>query len=242
MAAKSNQEIERHYFELFRRIYQLPNGQVTYGHKPGPDIIIDGERTLGIEVTNLYLERGQLPESEQKQRKIREDILKKAHRMYMDKGGKNEINFSFNESHPIRDSRKVIRKIVEVICRLERREDFKPKGYRISNYFSDIPELGDIFINQKISSNPQWRIFQIHTHVKTMSVDGLEQILRDKEKKAENYKICDAYWLLVVIDSFDPAQEQVIPEKILNGEVKLASDIYERKIVFQTPQDYLIEF
>jgi hypothetical protein len=76
MAAKSNQRIERHYFELFRKIYRLPNGQVKYGDKP--DVIIEGERRLGIEVTNFYLERGEIPQSEQNQMRIREDVLKKA--------------------------------------------------------------------------------------------------------------------------------------------------------------------
>ena len=75
-----------------------------------------------------------------------------------------------------------------------------------------------------------------------MSIDKLENILRNKEKKAEKYIKCDAYWLLVVIDSFDRAQEQEIPQEILNGEVKLESDIYEKIILFQTAPECVLEF
>jgi hypothetical protein len=116
VAAKSNQEIEHHYFELFRRIYPLPDGEVTYEDKP--DIII-GERRLGIEVTIFYLEEGDDSESEQKQRNIRKVVLKRAHQKYIGKGGKHEINFSFNKDYPIRDIQKLASKIVDVMCRLE---------------------------------------------------------------------------------------------------------------------------
>jgi hypothetical protein len=51
MALKSNQKIERHYFELFRRIYPLPIGQVKYGDKP--DVIINGPTRVGIEVNQF---------------------------------------------------------------------------------------------------------------------------------------------------------------------------------------------
>jgi hypothetical protein len=100
MPPKSNQEIERHYFELFRRIYPLPDGQVKHGDRP--DSIVEGARRVGIEVTNFFLERGELPESEQNQRNIREDVLKKAHRKYKEEKGKYEISFSFNKEQPIK--------------------------------------------------------------------------------------------------------------------------------------------
>ena len=48
---KSKREIERYYFEIFRKIYKVPSGQVLYRYKP--DVIIDGKRT----VTNFYLFR-----------------------------------------------------------------------------------------------------------------------------------------------------------------------------------------
>ena len=229
MAAKSNQENERHYFELFRRIYPLP-GQVKYGDKP--DIIVDGERRLGIEVTNFYLERGELPESEQKQRKIREDILKKAYRIYMDKGGEYEISFSFNKEQPINNGQKLISKVVELIQRIGAT---RTRG--ISKYFlKDIPELDFVYINPNLYSDPEWRITQVYTG-QIMSLPRLTEIIREKEDKAKNYRKCDAYWLLVVVDFIDSAQDQEIQ---VDG-LKLSSDVYEKIIVYKTVSEHLLE-
>lgn len=237
MALNLNQKIERHYFELFRKVYPLPDGEVRYGDKP--DIIIDGERRLGIEVTNFYLERGERIESEQNQRRIRKVVLKKAQQKYIHKGGKYEINFSFNKDHPIRDIQKFTCKIVQKIFKLEEASITE----RISGYYlTDIQELGFVYINQNLFGNPQWRNDQSQIGFKTMAIDKLEQILRDKEKKLKKYEKCDAYWLLVVIDSFDRAQEQQIPQEVLNGEIKLASDVYEKIIVFQTAPEHIMHF
>ena len=43
-----------------------------------------------------------------------------------------------------------------------------------------------------------------------MSEAALEAIVREKEAKAAEYNPCGAYWLLVVVDWIDPAQEQEI--------------------------------
>jgi hypothetical protein len=234
MVLKSNQEIERHYFELFRKVYPLPDGELRYGDKP--DIIIDGERRLGVEMTNFYVEGGELIESEQIQRRIRKIILKKAQQKYTHKGGKLEISFSFNKQYPIRHSQKLIPKIVEVIRRLE-----SSRTGKISKYFlEDIPELDFVYINPILYSNPQWRNVQGYIGVNQMSMAKLKQILNSKEKKAEKYEKCDAYWLLVVIDSFDRAQEQLIPDEILNGEIKLASDIYKKIILFLNQEQQIL--
>lgn len=234
MAAKSNQEIEHHYFELFRRIYPLPQGEIE-DYRDKPDIIIHGQQKLGIEIRQFYIEEGGLTESEQRQRDIRKCVIQKAHQEYLKKGGKNDINFSFNKNHPIpiRDIRKLVSKIVGVIFRLE---VIETGGIRISNYFSDIPELDFIYINPNIYSNPKWIYRQSHIGFNTMSIDKLTQILEDKEKKVEEFEKCDIYWLLIIIDSFDRAQEQLIPEEILNGEVKLSSDVYKKLLYFKLPR------
>jgi hypothetical protein len=49
MPQKSNKEIEKYYFEMFRRDYPLPIGSIDYGDKP--DVILNGERKIGIEIT-----------------------------------------------------------------------------------------------------------------------------------------------------------------------------------------------
>ena len=192
MAAKSNQESERQYFERFRKFSGLLNGQLTDGHRPGPDIIIDdGQRRVGVEVTNFYLENGELPESEQKQRNYREKVLNQGHRMYMAGGGRYRINFSFNKQQPIRNCKKLAQKIVDLIRSIEGKQTGQiPKDLIKEN----ILELDYIYIYPNLYSDPEWHNVQSHSNTgKTMSVKTLEQILRGKERKAEEYKKCDAY-------------------------------------------------
>ena len=228
----SNQKIERHYFELFRKFYQLPDGEVKYGDKP--DVIIDGDKRVGIEITNFFIERGQLPISEQNQRRIREDILKKAHQRYKKGGGTYEISFSFNKEQPIQNSQKLIPRIVDLIRKLE---VFKTGG--ISRYFlEDIPELEFIYINPNLYNDPQWRLTQGYTGCNIMSIPRLTEIVREKENKAKNYIKCDAYWLLLLIESFDRVQEQIMPFE----EVKMESDVYEKIILYITAPECVFEF
>jgi hypothetical protein len=62
-----------------------------------------------------------------------------------------------------------------------------------------------------------------------MSAEGLEEIVREKESKAAEYVPCDAYWLLIIIDWRDNAQDQEISAQ----DVKIASDVFERIIVYK---------
>jgi hypothetical protein len=49
--------------------YRLPNGAAEYADKP--DVLLKGERTIGIEITRFYLQPGWSPGSEQQQNSTR---------------------------------------------------------------------------------------------------------------------------------------------------------------------------
>lgn len=59
--------------------------------------------------------------------------------------------------------------------------------------------------------------------------DGLERIIREKESKAADYSPCDDYWLLIIADWMDNAQEQ----EISVGHLKIASNIFQKIIVYK---------
>jgi hypothetical protein len=95
----TQQEIERHYFEMFRSAYPLPPGTVTYGDKP--DVTITGPRIVGIEITNLYVEDGANPGSEQVQAKHRRAVVSLAQEIYENAGGANiEMTLGFDDDQP----------------------------------------------------------------------------------------------------------------------------------------------
>src|SRR5262245_32722690 len=111
MPTRSKKEIERYYFEMFSRDYPLPIGNIDYGDKP--DVILKGERKIGIEITNFFLEDGNLPESEQVQRKARERVVSEAQRIYQEENGKEiELTFGFTNAKAIRDQKKLVKNIV----------------------------------------------------------------------------------------------------------------------------------
>ena len=71
-----------------------------------------------------------------------------------------------------------------------------------------------------------------------MSIEGLKKVIKEKEEKSKEYRKCDAYWLLVVVDFMDSAQDQEI--QIDNFE-EMASDIFEKIIVYKTIFGHVLE-
>jgi hypothetical protein len=60
-----------------------------------------------------------------------------------------------------------------------------------------------------------------------MSTQRLAEIVQEKENKARAYASCDAYWLLVIINFIDPAQEQEIRRE--EG-LAIASGVFQKVI------------
>lgn len=270
-------EIERHYFEQFKKAYPLPAGKIEYKDKP--DVIITGTQKIGIEITNFYLAEGGLTSSEQVQSKWRRSVVSAAQRSYMQNDGKNvEFTFGFDKSHPIEDVPAVAQKIADLARKLEdwpngqisRREydhveelDFMYL-YARELLFSDDPVPGfpdgepDVSqdhllrnwmeyrnrrearalqagIYKPLPFTAQWKVTQAHSFG-LMSVKRLEDIVRAKEVKAQDYAECNAYWLLVVVEFIDAAQEQEIR---VDG-ISLVSDVFERVIVYKPGFEHIV--
>lgn len=232
MVRRSNQEIERYYFDMFRRDYQLPEGTIFHGDKP--DVILEGKRKIGIEITNFFLENGARPESEQVQQRAREAAVSKAQQLYRANGGKRiEFSFSFDKNVPIRDQAKLANRIAT----LAKNIDALKTGSIRKDAIKDIPELSFVYLNAKEYEDPQWRVTQCYSG-QLMSVEKLRAIVKDKEDQSGGYQHCDAYWLVVVVDFIDRAQDQEI--QIDNFE-KIASTVFEKVIVYKTHFGHVLE-
>lgn len=224
MARMSNLDLERHYFEMFRRDYQLPEGTIVHGDKP--DVILEGERKIGIEITNFFLEDGALPQSEQVQRKAREAVVSKAQQIYLSNAGKRiMLSFSFDKASAIRDQGKLATKIAEVAKDIDGRKT----GAISKNALKDMPELSFIFLNATEYENPKWQVVQCYSG-QIMSMEKLRGIVSAKEEQSKSYKHCDAYWLVVVVDFIDRAQDQEIQ---IDGFEKIDSTVFEKVIVYK---------
>ena len=232
MTRRSNQDIERYYFGMFRRDYQLPDGTIVHGDKP--DVILEGERKIGIEITNFFLETGALPESEQIQRKAREAVVSKAQQIYLSNTGKRiELSFSFDKASPIRDQGKLAKKIAEVAKDIDGRKT----GAVSKDVFKDIRELSFVFLNAKEYDDPKWRVVQCYSG-QAMSMEKLRGVVSAKETQSKFYQRCDAYWLVVVVDFIDRAQDQEIQ---VDGFEKISSPVFEKVIVYKTHFGHVFE-
>lgn len=232
MAKRSKQEIERYYFGMFRRDYQLPEGTVV--HRDKPDVILEGARKIGIEITNFLLESGALPQSEQVQRRAREAVVSRAQQIYLDNGGRGiEISISFNKASPIRDQGKLAKKIAAVAKTIDARKT----GEISKDILKDIPELSFAFLNAKEYEDPKWRVVQCYSG-QAMSIEKLRGIVSAKEAQSQAYERCDAYWLVVVVDFIDAAQDQDIQ---IDGSEKVDSTIFEKVIVYKTHFGHVFE-
>jgi len=232
MSKLSNQDIEKYYFEMFRTHYPLPPGTIAY--KDAPDVILDGTCKIGIEITNFFLEDGSLPESEQTQKGLREKVVSSAQQAYQAENGRNiEITFGFNKANPIRNQKTLIANIVQLAKSIQENETGRVR----KEIFKAIPELNFVYLNTREYPDAKWRVVQVY-NVPVMSRDRLIEIVQSKERRASQYEKCDAYWLLVVVDFMNFAQDQEIQ---IDGFDKIQTNVFEKVIVYKTLFGHYLE-
>ncbi len=223
---KTNRDIEQQYFERFRKAYELPPGTVCYADKP--DVLLKGSRTIGVEVTNFYREPGSEEGSEQRQRPRRYEIVSEAHKLYLavrDKG--IELTIEFDPKNPITSAAK--RTLPKKLAEFAARIDTLPMGAFYGDSLADMPEIARIWFSGREWPNPKWvRPGQVHSY-EEMSAARLRAIIVEKEAKATDYVPCDAYWLLIIVDWIDPAQDQ----EITTTGLKLPSGVFEKIIIYK---------
>jgi len=217
---------------MFRRDYQLPPGTITY--KDAPDVILKGVKKIGIEITNFFLEDGSLSESEQSQKKLREKVVSSAQRTNRAENGRNfEVAFGFDKTNPIRKQKTLVAKMVQLAKSIEGNQT----GQVQRELFKAIPELSFVYLNAREYADAKWRVVQVY-NVPVMSRDRLVEIVKSKERRANQYEKCDAYWLLVVVDFINSTQDQEIRVDSFD---KIQTDVFEKVIVYKTLFGHVIE-
>jgi hypothetical protein len=224
--------LERSYFERFARNGLLPEGTPQYGDKP--DVLWHGEQTIGIEITRLYVKSGRLEGSEQRQRPLREAVVRDAQERFraLDTRG-IELHVTFDPQNPITSLRR--KQLPRELADLARSIDEHQHRQGDFELLERIPEVRSIFWNGKEYSDARWQPSQAHS-VEFTPVGELTSAIREKEAKSTEYRPCAAYWLLVVVDWRDPAQEQEIR---IDG-LKIASSIFEKVFVYKPIFEHVV--
>jgi hypothetical protein len=204
MSRSSNRSIERYYFEQFRSHYRIPDGELQYDDKP--DVVIRGEKTVGIEIARLYRANGADPASEQVQRIRRLQVLDRAQALHSYAGGRSiELSADFSLDQPIHE----IEPVAQALAELAKGVGFLPSGQLNPRLFEQIPQLRFVYYNATEYEDAKWRPVQSHG-VPSLSIARLREVVDGKAEKAKAYQPCDAYWLLLVVDFMDSAQDQDI--------------------------------
>jgi hypothetical protein len=231
MTKPSQKILEERTFEAFIKTFILPEGALTYTENP--DVILIGNNKIGIEITNFYITDGANLESLQRQNNLREKVVLEAQENYQSAGDKRiELTFSFDENHPIKNVNQTIKQITELAKKIERQKtgDIQKKE------FSNIAELLRVYIYNEDCENIKWRLSQAHSS-EYMSVDRLQEIISDKDSKVRQYQKCDEYWLLIVVNYFDAAQDREIRREDIQSVV---STKFKKILLYRYPNEEVI--
>jgi hypothetical protein len=228
----TNSAIEQHYFEQFRAACPLLDGTPCYADKP--DVIMCGIRKIGVEITRFFLQSGSLFESEQRQRPMRREVVSSAQELYRSGGGKEiELTFAFNANHPITSQRR--KELPGLLANLAKCCDNQPSGLLDGSLLEAMREVESVYVNTQEYPAPEWRVNGVYT-VEDVSAANLEAIIREKEAKLVEYRRCDTYWLLIVVDGMDAAQEQ----EIRADGLKISSQVFEKIFIYKPGFDHVV--
>lgn len=242
MPKLTNREIERHYFDKFSRVYPLPPGTIV--HKDKPDILLLGEKKIGVEITQFFKEIGSHQGSEQQQIMLREASIRQAQVEFKRiNSSPIHLSFSFDVSVPIKNKSDFAKRVTDFALTIASSEDRHRKFLygaddgRISPhlYTERLPELSMVYVADVSGST--WGIAQAY-QVLPSSKKRLKEIIADKESKSIEYESCDEYWLLVVVDMWNPAQDQGVQSKWYEG---VSSDVFTKILVYKTGEEHVVE-
>jgi hypothetical protein len=199
-------EREWKLFESFRNDYTVPIGTAELSDRP--DILIRGDKLLGVEITNLHIVEGKELTSEQRQKIPRERVVSRAQKLHADAGGPPvELSIGFNPACPIKDAADV-EAIAAAIAEIAFHVQLGPPGRVDSLTFEHLCCLSLMYLGGEYA-DPRWKVLQGYS-VPMLQVNRVRQVVEEKARKAKDYQPCDAYWLLIAVDFWDPAQDQEV--------------------------------
>lgn len=211
---------------MFRQHYRLPEGTIHYGDKP--DVILAGPKRVGIEIRRLFMEAGG-------QQTIQRKVVAEAQRIHQARSTERfRLLFDFDGTHPIRDPQKLSRQLADFAASIQSQTSGKVQNDLIKH----MPEVSSAYKIAHQSANDPWSRQQSYHGRREMSLDGLQKVVREKEAKCRDYEKCDAYWLLVVVDYLDLAQDQ---ETRIFGLDTIRSQVFERIILYKTVFHRIVE-
>lgn len=236
MTKKRQKIFESHYLYAFKKHFsEFPSGEILAGEEP--DFVVDDPnsgRSCGIEVANFYISDGSDFKSEQRQKAARVRLLRKIEKDYSTVASQPYVFYiDFDPRMPILDDLNRHKEIVHAIRNLVSSKT-KVSLYRP---FVQFPEIRHIYAELKSGSVSEWNLNQVY-EVPLVDWSRVSTIIEGKSNKVKSYQPCDRYWLLLVIESWDPAQDQVFPNNVSQN---LVISPFERVFIYKTVTNEVVE-
>ncbi|WP_342335093.1 hypothetical protein [Burkholderia pseudomallei] len=197
-------EREWQLFQSFRSDYPDMTGIAEASECP--DILVRSDRLVGVEMTELHLIDGHLPKSERQQSSRRESVVRRAQQLHTDAGGKPiELYVGFDPEWPLKNNADIEALAVKVADVASHVQLGQP-GRIDSLTFEHLDCVSFMYLSGEYA-NRRWKVQQSYS-VPVLQVERVRRAIADKTKKARKYQQCDAYWLLITVDFWDPSQDQ----------------------------------
>lgn len=71
----------------------------------------------------------------------------------------------------------------------------------------DCEEIKSVYCNFEEYEQSKWKLAQVYD-VPNIDINNLLLVVDQKKSKLDSYEICDEQWLLIIIEFWDPAQDQ----------------------------------
>lgn len=238
MERETNQDIEEKYFNSFREHYALPSGTIKHSDKPDVLILGEGERKiLGIEITGLYIKDGEDSDCEQRQAKMRRNVIDRAEKIYQSRGGRKIcLHIAFDPTYPIL-GKDHVEQTAENLALFALEISTHRDLYTGYSPVEASPEISYLHHDGKEYPLSNWENPQVYD-VPALLVERVKKVVRDKSAKALEYQNCEALWLLIVVDFWEPAQDQDIhwPTEETVGQTP-----FERILIYKTVFNEVVE-
>lgn len=225
------QEQEWEAFQSFSEDYALPAGTIERSDRP--DVVINGDRKLGIELTSLHIEDGRNAASEQGQVKPRQRAVALAQEIHNNAGRRSiELAIGFDPAHTIRNVEATAQAIAEVAARIQG----DSPGLVDELTYSHINCLNFLYMSGEYVK-PRWFVQQGYG-VPMLQVSRVREVVAEKTERAKKYQLCDALWLLITVDFWNPAQDQDIEWPV---EERIDCGPFERILLYKPVYRRVVE-
>ncbi len=235
----ASKRIERAYLELTRSLYTgFPEGNIM--ESEGPDFILTGsERTLGIEVTQLFHPTANSKFTTRQMESFRKKIIHRAEELYYKRQGSPVDVIVYSSVRPVgkQNTEEAARAIA----------DFVRSNYRLGmpvtlfrEGLSPVPlppGVGVVNLAPPLPGFQRAWFFGAAEETVLLTREFLAKIISQKDLLASSYRDkVEQVWLLIVCDLFPSSTSFSVPEQITDWNFEFTFD----KVLLFSREEYKV--